>query len=281
MGNIYTKLSSAKPIRHPADAAEVAVSGATYAAIAVTSDVTTDDSYIYNYPEKRIDYYYAKDDNNLKAVVAKIEVTASDAYKAAKKIESIQYEKTYAVGTTVDVTYDGATYTWTATGTSAEAGAWTDEDDNPVSFTMEFMEEILDARINVNGTSYTKNFLWVKNIVTSVAANASVPTTQATGVGTLDSMVATLAGSKLKSKTNATACSAEGDTGYFYVVLADANGDHEGKEVRIDYTVFVSETGEHNCVLVKNAATDDYELAQALDAMEAGDKINLTTLAIS
>lgn len=278
MSMFYKKLADTLPIRDD----DIAVAGATFATLGGFNDDTNSDSYKYGqYAETKTDYYYGKDDNNLKAVVAKITITATDEYKAAKKIDYIQRVKTFAVGGTDTVTYDGATYTWTATGTAAAAGAWTDADDNPVTFTFELMEEVLDARIAVNGTSYTKNFLWVKNIVDNVAANASVPTTQTTGVGTLDSMVATLAGSKLKSKTNATACANEGDKGYFYVVLADANGDHEGKEVRVDYTVFVSATGEYNCVLAKNEATDDYELAQALDAMEAGDKINLTTLAIS
>lgn len=278
MSTIYKKIADAKPIR-PDD---VEVSGCTYAAIEVRDDAAMSESAKYDFPVQRIDYYYQKDDDNLKAVVGKATIDASDNYKAAKKIKSISTVKTFAVGGTDTVTVDSETYTWTATGTTAGAGAWADSDGNPVDFEYTINEYVLDAVIVVQGTTYTKNYLWVKNMIASVAANANVPTTQATGTGTLSTVVSGLAtGTKLASKTNATTCAAEGDTGYFKIVGPDGSMDHEGTESYIKYTVFVSEDNEYNAAISIVTATYDYEFAQALDAMETGDTINMSTFAIS
>lgn len=278
MSNVYKKIADTKPIR-PDD---VAVSGCTYVAIEVRDDSAASDSAKYDFPIQRVDYYYQKDDDNLKAVVGKATIDASDNYIAAKKIKSISTVKTFAVGGTDTVTVDGAEYTWTATGTTAGAGAWTDEDDNPVDFEYTINEYILDAVIVVKGTTYTKDYLWVKNMIASVAANANVPTTQTTGTGTLSMVVTGLAsGTKLVSKDNATSCAVEGNTGYFKIVGPDGNADHEGKESYIKYTVFVSEDNEYDAALSTVTATTDYEFAQALDAMTTGDAIDMTTFAIS
>lgn len=278
MSNVYKKIADTKPIR-PDD---VAVSGCTYVAIEVRDDSAASDSAKYDFPIQRVDYYYQKDDDNLKAVVGKATIDASDNYIAAKKIKSISTVKTFAVGGTDTVTVDGAEYTWTATGTTAGAGAWTDEDDNPVDFEYTINEYILDAVIVVKGTTYTKDYLWVKNMIASVAANANVPTTQTTGTGTLSMVVTGLAsGTKLVSKDNATSCAVEGNTGYFKIVGPDGNADHEGKESYIKYTVFVSEDNEYDAALSTVTATADYEFAQALDAMTTGDAIDMTTFAIS
>lgn len=278
MSNVYKKIADTKPIR-PDD---VAVSGCTYVAIEVRDDNAMSDSAKYDFPVQRVDYYYKKDDDNLKAVVGKATIDASDNYKAAKKIKSISTVKTFAVGGTDTVTVDGAEYTWTATGTTAGAGAWADEDGNPVDFEYTINEYILDAVIVVKGTTYTKNYLWVKNMIASVAANAAVPTTQATGTGALSTVVSGLAaGTKLSSKANATSCAAEGDTGYFKVVGPDGSMDHEGTESYIKYTIFVSEDNEYNAAISIVTATYDYEFAQALDAMTTGDTIDMSTFAIS
>lgn len=278
MSNVYKKIADTKPIR-PDD---VAVSGCTYVAIEVRDDSATSESAKYDFPVQRVDYYYKKDDDNLKAVVGKATIDASDDYKAAKKIKSISTVKTFAVGGTDTVTVDGSLYTWTATGTTAGAGAWTDEDGNPVDFEYTINEYILDAVIVVKGTTYTKNYMWVKNMIASVAANAAVPTTQATGTGALSTVVSGLAaGTKLSSKANATSCAAEGDTGYFEIVGPDGSMDHEGTESYIKYTVFVSEDNEYNAAISIVTATYDYEFAQALDAMTTGDTIDMSTFAIS
>lgn len=276
MSIIYKKLAATKPIR-----SDVAVAGATFVALGGFNNDTSSESYKYGqYAETKTDYYYSKDDDNLKAVVAKVTLTATDAYKAAKKIDYIEGTKTFAVGGTDTVTYDGVTYTWKATGTTAGAGAWEDADGNPVSFTLDMDDDLLDASIVVTGTTYTKNYLWLKNVIDNVAANAAAPTTQADGTGTLDAGIATnLTGNKLLSKSGAYA--AEGNTGVLKFVLADANGDHEGKEVNVEFTIFVSALNEYNAVLTFNVASDDYELAQALAALDEGDALDLTTLAIS
>lgn len=277
MSIIYKKLAATKPIRTD----NIAVAGATFVALGGYNNDTSSESYKYGqYAETKTDYYYGKDDDNLKAVVAKVTLTATDAYKAAKKIDYIEGTKTFAVGGTDTVTYDGVTYTWKATGTAAGAGAWEDADGNPVSFNLDIDDDLLDAAIAVTGTTYTKNYLWVKNIIDNVAANAAAPTTQADGTGTLDTGIATnLTGNKLISKTGA--YSAEGNTGILKFVLADANGDHEGREVNVGFTIFVSALNEYNAVLTFNKASDDYELAQALAALNTGDALDLTTLAIS
>lgn len=278
MANIYKKIADTKPIR-PDD---VAVSGCTYVAIEVRDDNVNSESAKYDFPTQRIDYYYSKDDDNLKAVVGKATIDASDNYIAAKKIDYISGTKTFTVGGTDTVTVDSAEYTWTATGTTAGAGAWADEDGNPVEFDCTINEYILDAIIAVKGTTYTKDYLWVKNMITNVAANATVPTTQTTGTGTLSMVVSGLAtGTKLASKANATAYAVEGNTGYFKVVGPDGSMDHEGTESYIKYTVFVSEDNEYDAAISIVTATYDYEFAQALDAMDAGDAIDMSTFAIS
>lgn len=276
MSIIYKKLAATKPIR-----TDVTVAGATFVSLGGYNNDTSSESYKYGqYAETKTDYYYSKDDDNLKAVVAKVTLTATDEYKAAKKIDYIEGTKTFTVGGTDTVTYDSVTYTWKATGTTAGAGAWEDADGNPVSFNLEMDDDLLDATIVVTGTTYTKNYLWLKNVIDNVAANAAAPTTQADGTGTLDAGIATnLTGNKLISKTGAYA--AEGNTGVLKFVLADANGDHEGKEVNVGFTIFVSALNEYNAVLTFNAASDDYELAQALAALDVGDALDLTTLAIS
>lgn len=279
MGKIYTKLNATKPIR-PDD---VTLSGATYVAIGVTDDSASADSTLYDYTEKRIDYYYSKDDNNLKAVVGKVEIAASDNYIAAKKIKYIETVKTFTVSGTDTVTYDGATYTWTATGTTAGAGAWADEDDTPVSFTYTIDENVLDAIVSVVGTTYTRNYLWLKNVIDNVAVNSAAPISQSTGSGVLYPLINTYltANNKLVDKSEAFSYTEEGDTGVLKFIKADADGDHEGKEVNVSYTIFVSESNEYNAVISVNTSSIEYELAQALDDMDIGDKINLTTLAIS
>ena len=278
MSNVYKKIADTKPIR-PDD---VAVSGCTYVAIEVRDDNVNSESAKYDFPTQRIDYYYSKDDDNLKAVVGKATIDASDNYIAAKKIDYISGTKTFTVGGTDTVTVDSAEYTWTATGTTAGAGAWTDEDDNPVDFEYTINEYVLDAVIVVKGTTYTKDYLWVKNMIANVAANANVPTTQTTGTGTLSMVVSGLAtGTKLVSKANATSCAVEGNTGYFKVVGPDGSMDHEGTESYIKYTVFVSEDNEYDAAISIVTATYDYEFAQALDAMDAGDAIDMSTFAIS
>lgn len=279
MAIIYSKLTDTLPIRSD----DVAVSGATYVALEGRNSDTTSDSNKYDYAEKRIDYYFSKDDTNLKAVVAKVEIDATDNYKAAKKINYVETEAALTVGATVEVEVDGATYKWTATGVLPGAGAWADEDDNPVSFDLQIHDEILDAIITVNGTSYSKNYLWLKNVIENVAVNSAAPLTQTEGTGTFDTNISTNLGAenKLLDKASAANYTEEGHKGTLKFVKADANGDHEGKEVNIKYTIFVSASGEHDAVFEYLVASDDYELAQALDAMDAGDALDLTTLAIS
>lgn len=276
MSIIYKKLSATEPIR-----SDVVVAGATFVSLGGYNNDTNSESYKYGqYAETKTDYYYSKDDDNLKAVVAKVTIAATDAYKAAQKIDYISSTKTFAVGGTDTVEYDGAEYTWKATGTTAGAGAWEDEDGNPVSFNVDMDDDLLDATIVVTGTTYTKNYLWVKNVLDNVAANAAAPTTQTEGTGTLNAGIATnLTGNKLLSKDGSV--SAEGNTGILKFVLTDANGDHEGKEVNVGFTIFVSALNEYNAVLTFNVASNDYELAQALAAMDEGDALDLTTLAIS
>lgn len=279
MAIIYKKLAATKPIRTD----DIAVTGATFVALGGFNNDTNSDSYKYGqYAETKTDYYYGKDDDNLKAVVAKVTLTATDNYKVAKKIDYIQSTKTFAVGGTDTVEFDSAEYTWTATGTTAGAGAWTDEDGNSAVFVLDIDDNVLDAKVAVKGTSYTKDWLWVKNICDNVAVNGAIPTTQATGTGTLHTTITTtMTGAKLKDKTQSGFIEDEADQGWFFVTLADANGDHEGKEVRVDWTAFVNEEGVHTVMLLFTNATADYELAQALAALDTGDALDLTTLAIS
>lgn len=278
MAIIYKKLAAAKPIRN-----DVSVTGASFASLGGYNNDTNSESYKYGqYAETKTDYYYGKDDDNLKAVVAKVVISATDEYKAAKKIAYIQGTKTFAVGGTDTVELDGVEYIWKATGTTAGAGAWEDEDGNAAQFVLDVDDEILDAKIEVKGTSYTKDWLWVKNICDNVAVNGAIPTSQATGTGTLHTTITTtMTGAKLKDKTQSGFIEDEADQGWFFVTLADANGDHEGKEVRVDWTAFVNDAGVHTVILLFTNATADYELAQALGALDEGDTLDLTTLAIS
>lgn len=277
MSMIYKKLAAAKPIR-----SDVSVTGASFASLGGYNNDTNSESYKYGqYAETKTDYYYGKDDDNLKAVVAKVVISATDEYKAAKKIAYIQGTKTFAVGGTDTVEYDGVTYTWKATGTAAGAGAWEDADGNATQFVLDVDDDILDAKIEIKGTSYTKDWLWVKNICDNVAANGAIPTTQADGTGSLNATISTLTGAKLKDKTQSASIENEADKGWFVITLADANGDHEGKEVRVDWIAFVNDSGVHTAMITFTNATDDYELAQALGALNTGDALDLTTLAIS
>lgn len=278
MSKIYTKLDADEPIR-PDD---VHVSGALYVALGVTDDSASADSTLYDYTEKRIDYYYSKDDNNLKAVVGKVEITASDNYIIAKKIKYIETVKTHVIGEADTIMFNGAPYVWKATGTTAGAGAWADVNDNPVTFTYEIDENILDARISVVGTTYTKNYLWLKNIIENAAVGSTIPTTQETGTGSLDTPIGIyMSNAKVLNKASATQYTAEKHTGVLKCISNDVDDDHEGSEINVKYTIFVSATNEYDAKLEIIVATIDYELAQALDAMNAGDKIDMDTLDIS
>lgn len=294
MSNVYTKLADTKPIR-PDD---VAVSGCTYAAIEVRDNTATSDSAKYDFPIQRIDYYYGKDDDNLKAVVGKTIIDASDSFIAASKIKYIQTTKTFAVNGTDTVTYDGETYTWTATGTTAGAGAWTDSNDNPTTFELTFLDEILDAIIIINGVSYGANYLWLRDLVPSMTANEYIPNPMGSDprVGEIAAMsdldanlkrlyyggIDSLMGSKLKTKpASLSAIETEGSEFKIVIIDPDGDGDHEGKEVMFTLTVFQSNTGKWDAIVKCVEATSDYEFAQALDAMNTGDEINMSTYHIS
>lgn len=88
MAIIWKKVENDTPIRYnPEYGGEVSVTGGRFTSLVAYNTDPSSDSRVYNYIEKRIDYYHAKDDDKLTGKVYKVEIEPTNNYIEGKKLE--------------------------------------------------------------------------------------------------------------------------------------------------------------------------------------------------
>lgn len=88
MAIIWKKVENDTPIRYnPEYGGEVSVEGGEFTSLVAYNTDPSSDSRVFNYIEKRIDYYHAKDDDKLTGKVYKVEIEPTNDYIEGKKLE--------------------------------------------------------------------------------------------------------------------------------------------------------------------------------------------------